>query len=145
MNQRIVSEVAHGSPAWLECVALREAVLRKPLGLTFSAEELDRESTDYHLACHDKGRLIGCLVLVPLADGIIKMRQVAVAPEGQGQGVGRSLTEFAESLARSRSFKRMTLHARETAIGFYERLGYHGVGEIFEEVTIPHLEMQKEL
>ena len=39
----------------------------------------------------------------------------------------------------------MTLHARQVAVPFYERLGYSIVGEPFEEVSIPHFKMEKGL
>ncbi len=145
MSSRVVTEVEHQSAGYRECVALRLAVLRTPLGLSFTDDELTREVSSIHLACHEDGRLVGCLVLVPLADGLIKMRQVAVSPEAQGLGIGRSLVESSEELARSRGFTRMTLHARTTAVPFYLRLGYDKVGEEFEEVTVPHWEMQKSL
>lgn len=145
MSSRVVSEVEHQSDACRDCVALRLAVLRTPLGLSFTDEELAREQSNVHLACHKDGALLGCLVLVPLGGGLIKMRQVAVSPEAQGGGIGRSLVESAEALSRSRGFTRMTLHARQSAVAFYERLGYEKVGEEFEEVTVPHQEMQKSL
>ena len=145
MSSRVVFEVAHQSDAYRECVALRLAILRIPLGLSFTEEELAREDSSLHLACREDGRLVGCLVLVPLAGGLIKMRQVAVLPDIQGRGIGRLLVEFAEGFARSRGLTRITLHARTTAIPFYERQGYERVGEEFEEVTVPHWEMQKSL
>jgi ribosomal protein S18 acetylase RimI-like enzyme len=145
MTSRVVSEVEHGSPLYRECVALRLAVLRTPLGLSFTEDELQRESASLHLACHDGQNLVGCLALVPLPDGEIKMRQVAVAPETQGRGIGRSLVDASETLARHRGFTLMTLHARTTAVPFYERLGYETVGDEFEEVTVPHRAMQKRL
>jgi predicted GNAT family N-acyltransferase len=37
------------------------------------------------------------------------------------------------------------MHARQSAVGFYQKLGYQIRGEEFEEVTIPHYEMQKQL
>jgi len=39
----------------------------------------------------------------------------------------------------------MILSARDTAIPFYERLKYNVEGEPFEEVTIPHRLMAKNL
>jgi hypothetical protein len=73
------------------------------------------------------------------------MRQVAVVPELQGQGIGRAMVEYSEALARTVGFTRMILHARETAVAFYEKLGYAKVGERFVEVTIPHWAMAKRL
>jgi predicted GNAT family N-acyltransferase len=37
------------------------------------------------------------------------------------------------------------MHARKSAAAFYEKLGYQIIGDAFEEVTIPHYEMQKNL
>ena len=39
----------------------------------------------------------------------------------------------------------MTLHAREAAVPFYERLGYLSEGEPFDEVGLPHRAMRKRL
>lgn len=145
MSRRLLSQVPHGSAAYDASVALRNDVLRKPLGLELTREELERERSDYHLVCEDDGDLVGCLVLVPQGNDEIKMRQVAVSPQARGQGIGRALTQFAEEFARQRGFAMMTLHARATAVPFYERLGYERVGDQFEEVTIPHWSMQKGL
>jgi predicted GNAT family N-acyltransferase len=37
------------------------------------------------------------------------------------------------------------MHARKTATGFYEKLGYVISGGEFEEVTLPHVVMEKKL
>jgi predicted GNAT family N-acyltransferase len=36
------------------------------------------------------------------------------------------------------------LHARIVAVGFYEKMGYVRQGELFTEVGIPHVLMQKD-
>jgi predicted GNAT family N-acyltransferase len=37
------------------------------------------------------------------------------------------------------------MHARKSAVGFYEKLGYHIASEEFMEVNIPHYMMEKML
>jgi predicted GNAT family N-acyltransferase len=37
------------------------------------------------------------------------------------------------------------MHARKTATGFYEKLGYKIVGKEFTELNIPHYNMEKPL
>jgi predicted GNAT family N-acyltransferase len=37
------------------------------------------------------------------------------------------------------------MHARTTAVGFYQKLGYARTGEEFTEVTIPQYIMEKGL
>ncbi len=39
----------------------------------------------------------------------------------------------------------MIMHARKTAVGFYEKLGYKVTGKEFVEITIPHVVMEKKL
>jgi predicted GNAT family N-acyltransferase len=140
-----ICEVAPDSPEYWATVDLRDAILRKPLGLQFSAGELEDEKTSHHLACYRDGRLVGCLVLYPLGSGDVRMRQVAVVAELQGQGIGTALVKYSEELARRIGYRRMILHAREAAVVFYEKLGYSTVGDQFEEVTIPHWKMERSL
>lgn len=141
-----VFPIEFATPEYDEAVALRYAVLRKPLGLEFTPEQLGAEWSDIHLAaCEASGKMVGILLLTPLNDQEIKMRQVAVAPEQQGKGVGAAMVLESETLAKSLNFKKMTLHARETAVPFYLRLGYQSVGARFEEVGIPHFKMEKVL
>ena len=137
--------VAHASPEYQATVALRDEILRRPLGLVFDPEALAAEGSDLHLAGYRDGALVACLVLTPLDDGEIKMRQVAVAESEQGRGIGRDLVIESERVARAKRFHRMVLNARAVVVPFYEKLGYRIVGEPFEEVTIPHRKMEKEL
>jgi predicted GNAT family N-acyltransferase len=137
--------VPHGSREYEETVALRDAILRRPLGLVFDPEQLGAEGSDVHLACYRDGELVGCLILVPNDDGEVKMRQVAVRDDVQRSGVGRRLVTESERIARELGFDVMVLNARLNAVPFYEKLGYEPVGELFEEVTIPHRAMRKTL
>lgn len=137
--------VAFNSEEYRQTVRLRDEVLRAPLGLTFTPEQLAAEADDLHLACFIRGQLVGCLILTPQDRGAIKMRQVAVSPLVQKQGVGTILVQASEEIAVERGYHQMVLHARETAVPFYLRLGYQVTGELFEEVTVPHRAMFKML
>jgi GNAT superfamily N-acetyltransferase len=141
----VCTQVAHGSDEYRQTVALRDEVLRKPLGLRFAPKGLAAEEDSFHLACWDGDALAGCLVLKPLSRRRIRMRQLAVAPPRQGRGLGKALVNFAESFARRRGYQEMVVHARETAVGFYEKLGYMKEGRRFTEVTLPHFGMRKVL
>ena len=124
-------------------VALRRRVLREPLGLDFTPEQLSAETEDIHLAAFEGEAPIACLILTRASAEEYKMRQVAVAPERQGEGIGHRMVEYCERVARDAGCRHITLHARETVVPFYLRAGYEAVGEIFEEVTLPHRKMHK--
>ncbi|MBK8724963.1 MAG: GNAT family N-acetyltransferase [Holophagaceae bacterium] len=137
--------IPHLSPAYALAVALRRDVLRKPLGLEFSEAQLADEAEDLHLAAFDGTELVGCLLLSDRGSGRVQMRQVAVRQDLQGQGLGALLVRESEAEALRRGFATMILHARETAVPFYLKLGYGLVGEPFAEVGIPHRSMEKVL
>lgn len=147
MNSNLtITEIAWGSEEYYHHeVPLRYAVLRQPLGLTFTPEQLAVENTQFHLAAWRGGELVGILLLQPHGAHQVQMRQVAVLPQLQGTGIGRLLVEESERFAKAKGFGLMVLHARDTAVPFYTRLGYTLIGDGFTEVTIPHHKMQKEL
>lgn len=141
-----ILEIQFGTPEFDEAVRLRYEVLRKPLGLEYTAEQLAAEYDNIHLAAFDAtGRVIGYLNLTPVDLEHVKMRQVAVHPDMQGAGVGKDLVLASEAVAKRAGFKKISLHARETAVPFYLKLDYSLVGERFEEVTIPHFYMEKKM
>lgn len=137
--------IDHGSKEYQLMVQLRNDILRRPLGLTFTPEELEKEKDEILIAAFEEEKILGCCMLIKQEPGTVRLRQMAVLNNLQGKGIGRALMQFAENIARDRGFKRMTMHARKTAAGFYEKLGYTIYGEEFEEVTIPHFVMEKML
>jgi GNAT superfamily N-acetyltransferase len=138
-------EVDYGSERYREVVAFRRRLLRMPLGLDFTAEQLAAERADTHVAAYLEGELVGCIVLAAVDASTVKLRQMAVRPDHQGRGLGARIVEFAESLAAERGCREIVLNARESAVRFYEHAGYAVTGEIFTEVTIPHRSMVKRL
>jgi predicted GNAT family N-acyltransferase len=141
----ICREVEHGTYDYRETVALRERVLREPLGLRYSASELSAEVNSIHLAAMQAKDVVATAILEPRTHLLVKLRQMAVADGMRGIGVGRELVEFAEAVAYDYGYRQIALHARETAQGFYEKLGYLADGERFEEVGLPHFRMYKVL
>ena len=137
--------VDFASPERAAIVELRREVLRKPLGLEFSSQELAAETKDLHLGLWEAGCLLGCLLLRETGDGELRMRQVAVAESARRRGLGRRLVLASEIKAKELGFKRMVLHARQNAVAFYQSLGYAASGESFHEVGLPHLFMSKTL
>jgi predicted GNAT family N-acyltransferase len=137
--------IDHGSKEYQQMVQLRNEILRRPLGLMFTPEELEREKEEILIGAFEEEKMLGCCMLVQEEGNSIRLRQMAVLNNLQGKGIGRALMIFAENIARDRGFKKITMHARKTATGFYEKLGYKAVGEQFEEVTIPHYIMEKML
>jgi predicted GNAT family N-acyltransferase len=137
--------IDHGTKEYQQMVNLRNEILRKPLGLTFDQEELDKEKDDILMGAFEDERLLGCCLLSRVDAGTVRLRQMAVPNNMQGKGIGRALMIFAENIARDLGYKKLCMHARKTAVGFYQKLGYTISSDEFLEVTIPHYTMEKTL
>jgi GNAT superfamily N-acetyltransferase len=137
--------IDHGSYEYRQMVKLRDDVLRKPLGLGFTPEELEEEKGNMLIGAFEEDDILACCMLVEENPTTVRLRQMAVLNDLQGKGIGRALMTFAENIARDRGYKTLRMHARKNATGFYEKMGYRVVGNEFTEVTIPHYLMEKKL
>lgn len=146
--------IAFNSDLYQESLLLRNRLLRKPLGLELTAQQLTGEEEQRHFGLLDNEGLnadsapevlVACVIAVPLTATHVKLRQMAVDDSRQRSGLGTRLIQCVEDELRKDGVGSIELNAREPAIGFYERLGYQPEGPRFVEVTIPHQKMVKQL
>lgn len=141
-----VQQIEFATPEYDEMVRLRYDVLRKPLGREFTEAQLAEEYADALFGIYDAhNNLLGCLIMTEKNSETLKMRQVAVAENAQGKGIGGEMVRAVEHWSSHKNYKIIELHAREVAVNFYKNLGYTVVGAPFEEVGIPHSAMVKKL
>ena len=137
--------IDHGTPEYRQMIKLRDDLLRKPLGLSFTKEELEKEKENMLIGAFDDDDILGCCMLVEQDPTTVRLRQMAVLNDLQGKGIGKALTIFAENIARDHGYKIMNMHARSNVVGFYEKMGYKVIGDEFIEITISHYVMEKDL
>lgn len=139
-----IEEAAVPSRKYLESLELRNELLRIPLGLDIFEEDLEVEKEQIHFVMLEADKVEGVVILVPnIEPGKGKLRQMAIAERHQGKGYGSKLVQHLEHKARDLGMNRIRLHARDLAVPFYEKLGYQVVSEIFTEVGILHVAMEK--
>jgi predicted GNAT family N-acyltransferase len=126
---------------------LRWQVLRAPWGeLPGSERDATDSDAEHALIQNDAGQ--------PLAAGRLhfnspheaQIRYMAVAEAARGQGLGRTIVEYLESIARDRGATTVVLNAREEVAGFYTSMGYETIGvgpTLFG--TVKHVRMRKQL
>ena len=137
--------IEHNSPDYRRAVELRRVVLRFPLGMDYTEEQLASENDSAHFILEEGDQVLASALMTPYDDQTVKVRQVAVDPDTQGKGLGRTIMLFAEDWAKNQGFQTAILHARQVAVDFYLKIGYEIYDEPFEEVGIPHRKMRKSL
>jgi len=76
------------------------------------------------------GRSVGCCALLRISDHEFEVAKMAVAPECQGRGIGRTLLSATIEEARSLGATRLYLetnHVLKPAIALYESLGFRHI------------------
>lgn len=138
----IFKVVDFGSDGYKKSVSLREEILRKPLGLTFTEAELELEKEHIHIAGFLGQELCATSVLVPEGT-TTKMQRVAIKSAFQNKGIGSLMMTFCEEYAREKGYGSVYCHARGTAIPFYLKNQYALEESPFNEDGIPHQKMRK--
>jgi GNAT superfamily N-acetyltransferase len=89
--------------------------------------ENEAKSTEF-LVYEERGSILG----VGAIEGA-HIKKVYVLPEYQGKGVGRSLLENLEQLAKDKGFCECELNSTINALNFYKRFGYQEQGFVSME------------
>lgn len=143
MDFRIIE---FATPEFDQAIRLRDLVLRKPLNMQFAVEDIAAEYDSHHLGIFNElNQICAVLVVKPLSESLAKVRQVAVHPDLQKQGLGKELMKQTELYLKQIGFNEIELNARINAVPFYKGIDYKSDGPIFTEIGIDHQKMLKSL
>jgi N-acetylglutamate synthase-like GNAT family acetyltransferase len=142
MNIKIIE---HNSTTYQQMISLRLNVLLNPIGIPVSFINRDKEAIDIFIGAFQNEEIIGCCVFTKISDQTIQLRQMAVAIVAQGTGIGASIVNYAEKVAKEKGFKILMMHARDVVIPFYKKCGFIIADAGFIEVGISHHKMEKQL
>ena len=98
----------------------------------------DWDSQAWHLVAYDAHNPVGTLRLFVDETGQWCVGRMAIQKDYRGLGYGRLLLSQALVRAKELVVPSLLLHAQVQAQGFYQKLGFMGFGEVFEEAGIPH-------
>lgn len=126
--------------------ALRWRVLREPWDQPRESEKDEYESGAVHLMAWSEGTLVGVGRLHFTSPSEAQIRYMAVEEDRRNRGVGAEILRALEKHARDRGAGSVVLNARDGAVGFYEKHGYHTTGKASSLFgSVDHWAMRKEL
>jgi len=138
-------QIPFGSAEYALALVLRHKILRAPLGLHYTIDSLNNENEQLHfVAIHRSTVIANCIVQIKNKQ-LLKLRQMCVESHFQNQNIGMRMMQMVEKFAVENHYKTIELHARQTAIPFYEKMKFTIKGKAFEEVGLTHFYMIKEL
>jgi ribosomal protein S18 acetylase RimI-like enzyme len=113
-----------------ETYSLRRSILRKNTPNESHEFNGDFDENTFHLGYFEENNLLGIVTLMMSGD-VAQLRGMAVDENHQGKSIGRKLVLAAEEILTKKDTRKIWMNARETAVPFYEKLGYKTEGEIF--------------
>jgi GNAT superfamily N-acetyltransferase len=121
-------------------------ILRRPWHQPRGSERDELEDKAFHFLALDGKKVMGIARLHLNAPGEAQFRYMGVDLRYRRHGIATRLLRALEKEAKRRGAKIAWFNAREPAVPFYEKCGYH----IFEQSymlfgCIPHWKMMKEL
>jgi GNAT superfamily N-acetyltransferase len=138
--------------ATAETYAVRQPVLRPGRPVETCYYPKDDDAWTFHLGTFADGRLAGVATYLvdrhPDFDDAVqyRLRGMAVLPEYQGLGLGRTLVDAAYPRIAAAGATLLWFTARKEAVGFYEKQGFAGLGDYYDEPLLgPHLVMYRRL
>ncbi|MGY3779448.1 GNAT family N-acetyltransferase [Isobaculum melis] len=121
------------SKAYQEALVLRNELLKATSGKKQLVEAPLEEQNDLHLVVKCEQQVIGTLLLHPIDQKLIQVKQVAIDSAYQRHGIGKQLIQYAEQIASRLGFSVVFLTGRQQAWPFYEKLAYEMLAESYQE------------
>lgn len=108
--------------------------------------EIDEfEDSSLHLVLYEENQPVATARIYELANDTYKVQRVAVLKEHRTSGIGTLLMQEIERKAKTLKAVKLTLGSQNSAIPFYEKLGYEISSDEFMDAGIPHHSMTKTL
>jgi len=120
---------------------IREQVFIQEQGIAPEDEWDDLDTTVLHFIVYDKEQPIATARLLPQHS----VGRVAVLVPYRKQGIGKILMQHIIEYARGHKLPYLKLSAQTYVTAFYEALGFHVQGEVYQDCGIPHIDMILEL
>ena len=119
-------------------ISIRRIVFIQELNIPEHMEIDDNEDLATYVLAKVEGKNVGTARWRETNSGI-KLERFAVLSQYRSYGVGTAMTKFI--LKQLDQSKLIYLNAQESAISFYEKLGFDSTGSMFDEVGIAHQKM----
>jgi len=137
--------IKFASPQYQETLRLRDEAMRKPLGLSLSAEDIEDDNKRTHIGGYYNNQIICACSLKIIHHKIAHIYSFCVKQEFQNQHIGQQLMAFAESYVKFQNAARLYVEARKTAQYFYQKCGFSPCGSEYIDMNLLHQDMRKDI
>lgn len=106
-----------------------------------SAMKMEHDAEGLHFGVFDGGQLVTVVSLF-MDRGSAQFRKLATAPAARGRGFGKAILAHLVSICQKEKIQLLWCNARDTAVSFYDALGYTRKGDYFIKGGISFVRME---
>ena len=140
MNTTVKSVRELSAEEFFRICEVREQVFVLEQKITRCAELDEQDLHSIHITLSDGVRIVA-YARCYAEDGVAHIGRVLTIERGKGYGAEVMLRAI--EVCRERlGCTRILLHAQQQVIGFYEKLGFRVISDLFDECGIPHKTME---
>ncbi|WP_143307844.1 1-(5-phosphoribosyl)-5-[(5-phosphoribosylamino)methylideneamino]imidazole-4-carboxamide isomerase [Chitinophaga vietnamensis] len=108
---------------------------------TLEVVKVDHDEDGLHFGVFEAGQLVTVVSLF-IGREEAQFRKLATLPACQGKGYGKAVLAHIAGICQKEHIKLLWCNARDTAVSFYERLGYIRKGDYFQKCGISFIRME---
>ncbi|RFS21090.1 1-(5-phosphoribosyl)-5-[(5-phosphoribosylamino)methylideneamino]imidazole-4-carboxamide isomerase [Chitinophaga silvatica] len=110
-------------------------------GHSLDAVKVEDDENGLHFGVFEGGELVTVVSLF-LGRGTAQFRKLATTPAAQGKGFGKAILAHLTSICSNENISLLWCNARDTAVSFYDKLGYTKNGDFFIKDGISFIRME---
>jgi predicted GNAT family N-acyltransferase len=138
-NIQIVQTTWVASESDLRAIRTPVFIVEQHVAPDFEWDDIDHSSV--HLLAKFENVPVACLRIIDYH----KIGRMAVLKQYRRNGLGAALLLEAVNICKTHGSRTIYLSAQTHAIAFYQRCGFKVTSVVYQDVHIPHVDMQLEL
>ena len=143
MNDKLEYQFNYGKEDFGDAEKIRQLIFVEEQGFENEFDEIDEHA--YHVVVYQDNHAIATGRMYFEDEKTMILGRIAVIKEYRGTGLGNNVVKSLENKAKELNCTTVKLSAQQRAQMFYEKLGYHSIGEIYYDEWCPHITMSKNI
>ena len=125
--------------------AIRIQVFQIEQGISEELEFDGLDETAIHLLAYLENKPVGTTRIRKIAQKTAKIERLSVLTLARRKGIAKKLMTKAIEVVTNQNYDTIVVYSQNYIKGFYQKLDFKQVGNIFEEANIPHVKMIKKI
>jgi predicted GNAT family N-acyltransferase len=138
-------KIVTGDVELQESFEVRRQVFVREQGISEDLVFDGHDSKALNIVVRDGKRVIGTARVQFLNNNQAKLERMAILEHYRRKGIGKELLLFLDTVWKDKQVQQVIIHAQLDVVPFYKLCGFDELGLPFQEASMKHIEMRKQV